>query len=565
MVLDPVTLGVGAALAGRLLYRWLKETPRPPKPPKPAPPAPRRPAAKALPYFDRLSGAHPTSAEAVEQFLSEQYPSPLTMSFGGVKNWPVERYMNKFLFLTGVPGSGKTAFERLMLKDQARLFNVDGFRLRWLITDPTNAYLPYLFQILPPHVPIIRAAPQDADGQAWDVAADVGTDEEIAIALIRAFFPDQISKASEPFWITKAAHLCLLVVMLFIDRESPWRLADLVRLLVYPQFLSAFLMQSARTRGAVEFDLVDKMGKGIIATASAQINQLAIAASCMEHAKRQFSFSGAGQFLDTNSVLHFGYTPQGMHSCAMLASAMVNVLALHAYKRNDEHNHTVLWGDEGRFLGDLPIETINARGRGSGLSVVLSSVGIPALLAKWSEERVREMIDGVFTWITFSVGHQTAKEFCDLVGEVEGVQRSWTHSSGSTSTWGRSYSLNSLNWWMPTGYNESHSQNYSNSTTYSLHTKPLVKPSELTGLPQGDALNDRLELFLFNRDIGCLHAETPFLHCFRDLPPAPFAVAPARPAAHSRLRPFRADDIRRLNLDLTPAMIAALKTVEDYK
>lgn len=508
----------------------------------------------------RVRGALRTTPEDVARLLRERYPTPLTMNFGGVKHWPVQQYLNKFLFITGVPGVGKTTFELQLLRDQANFFELDNFNIRWLVVDPTGAYGPFLHQVVPPTIPIWFLDPAEVRGLAWDVATDMGIDELIAEAIAEAILPASLSRGADPFWVTKAKELVLACLRLFIDRRSRWVLADLARLFEHPEFIPPVLAQSPRTRGTPKHTLVGEMGAGVLAVASGEVKKLSYIAAAMEHADRTFTLSGPDGFLNQKVVAHMGYDPSSMRAMSLYAGVLTEVMSLHAFRRRDEHNHTVIWADEGRYMSGLPIEAINARGRQSGLSCVLSSVGIPALLSTWKSDRVDELLDGVFSWVAFSCGHRTAKAFCDLVGEVAQLEESRGKTENKTWNWGRSWSEGWGNVPAP-GASFGYGTSSSTSSTFSLQVRQALLTSEVTNLPQGNTRDDLLEFFLFSRGVGLYHAKTPFLNVYRNLPPAPPEPV-RRPAEEFKLRLFDTSDVDRLNLELTDALKDVLRAQE---
>jgi hypothetical protein len=395
--------------------------------------------------FIPLGGAMPTTPEAVTRYLSgRQGP---TIDIGGAE-FPIDRYLTRMILITGISGCGKTTQMLLILKQLARHFveyrDLKGtvhaaLKMRWYIIDPTGLYLVHLFRILHPSVPIYRVTPEDLHGLKWDAAADIGTSPDLAMALCKTLFAEAMAKTNEQFWTIKGYTVPFWVIMTFVELGGDWTLADLVRCLSFPQFLLPILKQSKSVSGAAAHDLQDKMGQGIIATASGPINQLATAAAAMEKAAGRFTFSGPDGFLNQNAVMHFGFTPESMNNLGPFASAMVRIMTLHAFRRPEEANHTFVVCDEGRYLSDLPLEEIMARGRQHGMSCVLSAVGVEGLSNKWGKGRTGEILESPATWLAFSSGYATAKEFCDLVGPVHGLQRSSNVGANCGTTVGASY------------------------------------------------------------------------------------------------------------------------------
>ncbi len=437
--------------------------------------------------------------------------------------------------------------------------------MRWMVTDPTNAFLPLLYRVVPPDVSIVRMSPHDADGVAWDIAKDV-TNEVMNEALQRGLFPDSAKGGGDPFWMFKGREVSRAPVSVFLHRSSDWGIRDFAVPFKYPQFLKPLLMQCPRTRGMVKHDLVGRLGRDIVATSSATINQLATAAALWSKAKRKYSLR---TFLDERAVVHFAFTPAMAASLAGVANAMTYVLILLALERNDEFNHTLLIGDEARYLHEITgMEDLVARGRGAGLGAILLAQGIAGLNSTWGEKRVKELLDLVNTWICLRSGPETAEEFSKHVGVVEGIQKSYSYSStyGQSVTRGTTYggstsssfsgSSSSSNW------SESHSvtssSSHTNSESFALHTKQAILPSELTNLPLASPLDDLVRGFVFGPDVGAFEFATPFMKALDSYPPAPFTQMSVRPDSDQVLKPWTLEDLRRLKLDPTSAFHKAL-------
>jgi hypothetical protein len=569
------TLVVGLLLAALLVARRALKT-RPPVVPPPAGPAipTGRPVTFSFPLFNPVRGAHRTTQEAAYARMAAN-PGPM-FDLAGLC-YPAREYLNRLLFVTGLPSSGKTTLCKMLLVSLGRLFAVlraqshaglypGRGQMRWLVTDPTNAFLPLLYRVTPPDVPVVRLSPHDAGGVAWDIAADV-TNEVMNEALQRGLFPDSAKGTADPFWTFKGREVSKSVVSVFLHRQSVWTVRDMVVPLKYPQFLRSLLEQNPRTRGMVKHELVGRLGRDITATSSATINQFAIAAALWAKAGRKYSMK---EFLDQRAVAHFAFTPHMAAALAGVANAMTYVLILEAIKRNEEFNHTLLIGDEARYLNELVgLEDLAARGRGAGLGAVLLAQGLPGLTSSWGEKRVKELLDLVNTWVCLRAGPDTAEAFSRHVGVVEGIQKSYSYSStysrsetyttsrggGSSSSFGQ-YSSNS-NWGESKSVTSGTSYTYGES--FALHTKPAVLPSELTNLPLASPEADAIHGFAFGPDVGVFQFTTPFLSALDDCPPAPFDQMPVRPDCDQLLQPWTLEDLRRLKLDLTPAFLKALR------
>jgi hypothetical protein len=554
--MDPISALALVLLGGYQLARCY----RPPLPPLAVPPvAPRRPDRAALPLFAPHRGALLSTQPAVQAFLLAN-PGPL-FDLAGVL-WPARKYLNKLTYITGKPGTGKTSMLRLCMLSCAQLFALYE-HMRWFVIDPTDAYLPFLYQALPEDISILRVSPQDQCGRRWKVGADV-TDEATNEGFHAALFPESSAKNADPFWTHKGREVSTALVRVFHDRGADWELHDLVIPFQYPPFLKPFLQQSPRTRGMVQHELVGRLGRDIVATASATMNRLAIAAALWRKAPESFSLS---EFLNRREVLHFSYTPDLMASLSGVGNALTAVLVLLGLKRNDEFNHTLCWFDEAKFLSAMAsaVADLAARGRGAGFGAFVCTQAEAGLTAGWGAERVREFTELVSTWVTFAVGYETATAFSRTVGQIEGIEHSYSFSrTNSDSTTnsdsaGGSHSRQGGS----SSWNRSHAQTTTSSSTASnsfrLALKEAVLVSELTNLPLADPIRDRLVGYCFNADTGCYSFATPFCQPLDDLPPPPFQTMPRRPASAQVLQPWTLDDLRRLRCELTPEFMTALQ------
>ena len=358
------------------------------------------------------------------------------------------------------------------------------------------------------------------------------------------------------------------VVTVYQERGSAWEFHDLIMPFRYPQFLRHLLAQSPMTKGMAEHELVGRLGRDIISTASSIMNKMAIAAALWQKAERSFSLR---DFLADRAVLHFAYTPDLIPSFAGIANALVRVMVLLGISRIDPYNHTLLWLDEGRYLADLAgLEDLAARGRGAGFGAVFAAQGLPGLINKWGEGRVKELVDLLSTWVALTSGPETAEMFSRAVGKCEGVSRSYSisHTYGESMTEGGNQGQSS-SWSFsgPTTHGSNSGTSWSTTTNWSrsesesfqLTVRDAVMPGELTNLPYADAASDCISGFAFNPQVGAFEFAAPFLRHFRELPDPIVDTMPLRPESDQRLLPWRLEDVTRLKLDATPELIAAIK------
>lgn len=511
-----------------------------------------RPRGLSYPLYSIDRGAHITTSESTRHFY-DMFPGPFYELVGIM--WPTRLYLNKLSLITGRAGSGKSTLLKMLLQSLAHLFTIFAIQMRWLLLDPGDSYLKFLYQILPCGVEILRVSPQDADGVAWELYKDVDN-ELMNHAFQAAMFSESLmQKVSDPFWYLKGREFSAATIHVHHDKGAKFLLHDVVIPIKFSPLLKPFLQQSVRAKGLAESELAGRLGRDLLSTTSSVINKLAVAAAMWRHAKRFFSLK---DFLNSRSVMHFAYAPDMLSVLSGLGNAMTSLLIMLALKRREEHNHTLILGDEGRYLYDLTgLDDLAAFGRASGLGAWICAQGIPGLVSQWGDRRTREFLDLVCTWITLSAGYETAHAYSNAVGQMEGLQESF----GISSTFTRGSSQSSG--YSGTTSNSSSGSNYSFSTTFSQNfnmvMKPAILPSEITGLPLANSDMDKINGFCFNPDVGAFRFNTDFLRYFSDLPVSPVQSMPLRTNKEQVLLPWTLEDLRRLNIELTPEMAKAME------
>lgn len=537
------------------------------------------PAQKAaIPYrYQNFTPSRGASRYSQDELIQRQklHYGPLFYLAGVL--WPALESLNKLIFISGRPGSGKTTLMRMTMGSAASLFtklpdlasqgSIPGQgNMRWLVIDPTDSYLPLLYQILPCDISIFRISPDDSEGTSWDIARDIRNETDVLL-LEKAMFPDSIfASSSDSFWPREARSVFGDIIRVFIDRGSDWQFADAIIPLYYPQFLKPLLAQSPRTRHNVSNRLVGKLGRDITATASSVIRNMAVAAALWKKATYSFTIK---DFLDIRAVMHLSYSPSMIPALSGIANTLSHLLVLKAMERNDPHNYTTLWLDEGRYLSDLAgLDDLVARGRGAGLGAVVSAQGLPGLVSKWNQSRVNEFRDLINTWVTLSAGDETAEAFSKFVGKVEGVQRSWSVSESETHTHSTSQpSSNPISSFFQGLSKPSQGPISSSSTSYTfgrsdsfqMTTKEAVLPSEIAGLPIITKESPLVHGFAFSPNSGCYRFKSSFMPFFESLIEPPFDCISKRPPEDQILHPWNEEDINRLRLAPTAKMMAAIK------
>jgi hypothetical protein len=533
------------------------------------------------PEFYPQRGAILSHLDAARAILGRRAPKDHVFELAGVM-LRVERYLHKLIVILGKPGSGKTLLVQGLLRSYMRLFELLPDRFRLLVLDPAKVYWQFLARCSPVGVPLMNLSPHLNGSLRWDWAAEIGQNPKARVNLIEALMNSgrrDASQERDPFWPKKARQLLeavLLVLSLFSDR---WRMRDVLVPFIFPQFCSPLLSLSGHTRGSAAHDLSGKMGKGIHASASAELKQLAMLAAYAEHATKTFTVR---DLIGRGCIMHLAFDPEIKDGYSRFGSALSHMLQLAVINRGEEHNYTGIIGDEARELGDMRIEFGAARGRQAGLFYALAPQSIAGLEVAWGKERVEELLELVNTLVCLSCGPRTAKAVSEFVGQVEGVEvtfnENWSHTnstSRSVST-GSSFTRSGKSGWSFFGdglYDVSHaygsSHNVTNSESYSstegggrqnaIRVRDAVLASELTHLPPADFDRDSLKGLMFNADTGAFRFNTRIRHITEGLPPFAHVGLPSpRGDLDGLLKPWTEADVQRLGLTLTPEMQQAI-------
>ena len=257
-MLDSITLGTLAGVGGyKILRQWLAGRGEAPAPAVPLPPPPLvRPNPMPTPQFDVLRGAHVTDLASLEEYLRQRVVTSarpeLSYWFGNVL-WPFLAYANRVHLFLGAPGVGKTTLIRLAMLHYAELFQ--KVMCRWFVIDPDGVYLPWLFRILPPGVPLLILSPQHPLGRRWLMWQDV--QDQMTIHLVAAAIVNErlMDKGKDPFWYSMVREVVINVLTLFVELKGHFEFTDLCILMKYRPLLRPLLMQSAKTRSFASRDL----------------------------------------------------------------------------------------------------------------------------------------------------------------------------------------------------------------------------------------------------------------------------------------------------------------------
>jgi hypothetical protein len=536
-----------------------------------------------------------------------------TILIAGSVPWPFG-WTNKGIIYLGVPGCGKSVAIKAQRASLSPYYRQRGALFREFVIDPTGTYWDHAARTLPPGVPMLNLSPHFEGSRFWDVARETNNEPVMLMNLVDGLMGVHEQSggmtSSDPFWPRKARVVVQHLMTVFAERAGPrWRLADVVRALWYPEFLAPILAQSASTRGSAAHEITGKMGKGITATASAELNQLGMVAAFSDSCGKGFTFR---EQFDRSVFMHLAFDPNIAEGYSRYSAAMAHMLYLVACRHGSELNRTFVFADEAREMRNFRIPEMLARGRQFGLSLTLAAQGIEGLVSQWGEKATKEMMGLMQTIVAFASTPDTAEYLCKMLGKRDGIETN--HTTGTSEARGRtegqsfsdsSSQTHSFTWngarhltpdhfpprivpspaanahpwapnvrWIHTGSNVSNSRSYTSSGSIStttttsaswtakLSTRDTLVPWDLVGQRMPDPHIDELDCYVISRELGGVgKARSRWLHVLaadRLRAHAPSLVP--KPPAHGTLRRFTRDDLQRLGLDLTDELLAAFNS-----
>lgn len=450
------------------------------------------------------------------------------IAFGGLR-LPLDAAWTHFL-LQGQTGSGKTVLLTLFIRSVLALLG-HGLGYRAVLFDPKREWPRLAHGSLPPHVPLWLFNPFDRRGLAWDLAADFRTAAE-ADQLARALIPHE--KADTNPYFRDAARVVLMSLVLVLQLLAPgrWTLRDLIVLSQTRKRLASVLRCRRETRHVVAQHLsTPKTAKEIVSTIGSLLGRYATVAACWCRADGTVSLRA---FLDQEAVLVLGYEDSVSAALEPINKLILARLSDLILARNDLSRPTFFILDEFRLLGKGELLPLALKGRSAGASLAIAIQDINGLDAVHGEKEARELCGNLLTKGFLRVDSEAAARFASgAIGEEEGKQ----YTFGETTS----------------------RQGVSRSIHEQVVRRPLVLPDEVKGLPLPTWAEGAVEGFFKSPEAGSYRGRVGFraeIERLRLDPAFPNHVP--RPAAEQRLRPFSADDIKRLGLPCTQELLATL-------
>lgn len=325
----------------------------------------------------------------------------------------------------GTTGAGKTLLMRTLM---ASVLTQAGHSApRALIFDPKNDAYPWLVEL---GVPLERVAilnPYDQRCVAWDIAADVQTEDD-AFEVASILCP-QDEDAKEPFF-RDAAALLLSEVMIALRAAcgTHWDLNDVLEVMSERARMTALLRSTSSGRELLDqfFRAESKATDSVLMTYATKSRRLRTPARLWKRATRRVSLRkewGRG-----DGILLLGYSLRHREVLGALNRVLLHFAASVAASQDTGAGESWFSVDEFRTLGRLDgVDDLLNYGRDFGVRVILGFQDIEGLKGLYGESKARELIDLCGNQAILRVSSEaTAKWASERFGKYEYWQRSYS-------------------------------------------------------------------------------------------------------------------------------------------
>lgn len=402
-------------------------------------------------------------------------PGPY-FAWAGIRMRLHSAYGGAILF--GAPQAGKTKLLRTIMRGSI------PYVPRSLIYDPKRLFYPVISALLPEH-DIALAYCFDERARVWNIAGDVDTPERAA-TFAKACVPDQ-PDASGPYWAQSARGL-LTAIIAWLNLVKPlqWTLRDLIAA-TDREYLPQILKATEQGTHEYEHHLTGPRQSGrpdsVIAALAGYLQPLqAIAAAHDYHVRNGRSFT-LREWVTGRGPRCIIFSRDREHHAALdpLNQKLFDFAGMLLLDRDVSLSvpDTFIFLDElqeAEAFGSL--QELLSNGRERGVSVVITSQTINALIARYGRERAHTIVDLCRNQAFLRLD---SPETADLASKLAGIQ----HYVERTVTQGRTRTV--TDGWSSSYQSFSHSGSVSVARSLSQHdvikSEPLLLPSVLTNLP----------------------------------------------------------------------------------
>lgn len=509
-------------------------------------------------WIDRLFAKKPTTEVSVTPLRGEGLVTPADAAvradaarsldprhppdFAGIPfgsaHLPLSALYTHFA-IQGTTGAGKSVtLERIVSAVLRGPMASGPGKVRAVIFDPKGEWPSKAFAWTPPHAELLLLHPFDQRGSRWELSRDFRTCAEVR-QLAELLVPDD-KKDANPYFRDAARAVIVAALITLNEHGGKWRLGDPIYFARTRERLRALLSILPETRDVAAQYLNARSAKDVVATLGSCLSKFDPVAACWDRAKSGVSL---GEFMNSSGVLILGHDPTSAAALRSINRLVVKRLTELALARQGQDDLTLFVFDEFRQFGQSEgLIDVAVQGRSSAASLVVAYQDINGLDATHDGKTARELLSLLQNRVFLTAGSAEAAAYAAGAFGKQEVKE----VSPNTSTQ------------MNTGASRPASTTHSTSTRVTL--REVVLPAEVLGLPPADPVSDTLAAFYQSPVTGGFRSAGPFIAPLRALPPVGrFPNIVRRPPGHQALRPRGRNDLARLGLPATPALIAAME------
>lgn len=307
---------------------------------------------------------------------------------------PSEQGVGHFL-VSGTAGSGKTLLiDELMFSVLTRMGKGEGKRA--LLFDFKGDMFEKV-KAMAPTVGVYILNPYHPEGVAWDIAADI-TSDQAALALAAALIPEDRSQNA---YFTNAARILVVCVLKSFIRNLPgtWTLRDLVIACENAENLHTVIEHSEEAKRETSAILAEsKSIHDVISTISTRITPLRTVAALWEPLRKRGKVQSLRNWRAEESVLILSFVPELKAALQAINETIITLTTLVVLSGpeipSEKRGETQSWLflDELREIGFLPTLSgfLNA-GRSKGACVCMGIQGIEGMRIVYGKEQADEI------------------------------------------------------------------------------------------------------------------------------------------------------------------------------
>lgn len=341
-----------------------------------------------------------------------------------------ERHSASHFMIIGPTGSGKTVTLRLLMQSiLPRICN--GSDWRAVVYDPKSEFLP-LLSGMPLQCPVLTMHPYDRRGVAWDIARDV-TDRSIALSLSASLISS--SEGQNKFFYMAAQSIFSSIMEAFIVLvPERWTLRDVLLVMQDAESTKRLLLSLPQTQPTYRKYFEELHGDTLAdvrATLATETLRLEPVAALWDRAPMRISLK---DWARDSYILVLGKDQE-------IATPLDNVNRV-LFQRISQlftkqgTGRTWVFVDEAKFAGKIPgLDDLMTTGRSFGARVCIATQDVSGFEEAYGREGAHELLGGAGNKAMLGTWNpHTAKYAADVMGKAERMERTKSHTSGTTSS-----------------------------------------------------------------------------------------------------------------------------------